>query len=141
MKFVADVMLGRLARMMRFHGYDVEYDNKATDEQLLQRSRYRILLTKDRELHQRANRLNVYFVQNVGAKKQLIEIQNQFPDQQKETRCIECNEKLRVVRKQKVAHLVPPFIFQQQKRFLQCPQCARIYWMGTHYQQMMRMLK
>ena len=50
MRFVADVMLGRLARFLRFRGYDVEYDHRATDEELLLKSRRRIVLTKDRPL-------------------------------------------------------------------------------------------
>jgi len=59
MKFVADVMLGRLVRFMRFAGYDVEYDTNARDNDLLHRSRYRTLLTRGRELAARAAKRKV----------------------------------------------------------------------------------
>jgi uncharacterized protein with PIN domain len=78
MKFVTDVMLGSLARLMRFHGYDVEYDNTADDETLKKRSAHRILLTKDRELFKRIRKDRVYLVQNMGGRNQLREIQKQF---------------------------------------------------------------
>jgi len=54
-KFIADVMLGKLARWLRILGYDVAYDPNADDEALVQRAvnEGRILLTKDRRLVER----------------------------------------------------------------------------------------
>jgi uncharacterized protein with PIN domain len=40
-----------------------------------------------------------------------------------------------------VQHLVPPFVWKRQEQFLKCSQCERIYWTGTHYENMLRMLK
>jgi uncharacterized protein with PIN domain len=141
MKFVADVMLGTLARLMRFHGYDVEYDNKADDETLKKRSVRRILLTKDRELFSHIREGRVYLVQNIGGKNQFREIQKQFPIGNAGSRCIECNFQLRLIRKDKVEHLVPPFVFKRYNQFFLCRSCSRIYWKGTHFEQMLRMLE
>jgi uncharacterized protein with PIN domain len=141
MKFVADVMLGSLARLMRFYGYDVEYANTADDETLKKRSTYRILLTKDRELFSRVRKDRAYLVQNTGGKNQLREIQKQFPIGNAGSRCIECNFKLRMIRKEKVEHLVPPFVFKRYNRFFFCRSCSRIYWKGTHFERMLRMLE
>jgi uncharacterized protein with PIN domain len=143
MRFIADVMLGRLARFLRFHGYDVEYDNHATDQELLQRSRRRILLTRDRPLA--ARRKNIYLVKTSGAENQLEEIQSVFPlpagNSLRPIRCMVCNSRIRRIAKKKVAHLVPPFIFRRHDNFFLCPDCRRIYWEGTHYEAMMRMIK
>lgn len=141
MKFVADVMLGSLARLMRFHGYDVEYDNQAEDVFLLKRSRYRIVLTKDRALSESIRNGNVYLVRGVGGRNQIQEIRKAFPALNTRARCVECNARLRVIRKQRVEHLIPPFVFQKHESFFHCPFCRRIYWTGTHFERMRRMLE
>ena len=134
MKFVADVMLGRLARLMRFEGYDVEYDNTATDEELKRKSRYRLLLTKDRPLSRSVLRKNVCLIQGTGTQDQLSEIRSRFPLQKNaRVRCLICNIALRRVRKRSVEHLVPPFVFQRCTDFYLCSNCRRIYWKGTHH--------
>src|SRR5262245_12032513 len=120
MKFVADVMLGRLARFMRFAGYDVEYDRDAKDDDLFQRSRYRTLLTRDRELAARTVNRKVYFVQTIGAENQLKEIRKSFPSKHDTPRCLLCNYPIHKVKKESVHHLVPPFVFQSQSDFFRC---------------------
>jgi uncharacterized protein with PIN domain len=140
-KFVADVMLGRLARFMRFAGYDVEYDRSAKDDDLFQRSRYRILLTRDRELVARAAKRKVYFVQTTGAENQLEEIRRLFPLQNGTPRCLLCNYPIRKVKKEIVRHLVPPFIYRSQSDFFRCKKCGKIYWKGTHFERMSRVIQ
>jgi uncharacterized protein with PIN domain len=141
MKFIADVMLGRLARFMRFAGYDVEYDSKATDDFLYHRARYRTLLTRDRELSQRALNRKVYFVQTTGAENQLEEIHKRFPIENASPRCLICNVKISRIAKQKVSHLVPPFVYRSQEQFFHCRRCNRIYWKGTHFDHLARLMK
>jgi len=140
MKFVADVMLGSLTKLMRFAGYDVDYDNSADDETLRKQSN-RILLTKDRELAASIPSRRVYLVDSIGGQKQLEEVRKKFPIQQKAPRCMECNGKLSRIHKRNIQHLVPPFVFNGQSDFLRCLSCARVYWSGTHYEKMVRMLK
>ena len=142
MKFVADVMLGRLARLMRFSGYDVEYDSGADDETLLEASRRRTLLTKDHELAARASKRRGYLVRNIGALRQLEEIRRQFPLSISVTpRCLDCNVSIRKLPKRKVEHLVPPYVFARYTRFHVCPRCRKVYWQGTHFEHLLRMLK
>jgi uncharacterized protein with PIN domain len=141
MKFIADVMLGRLARFMRFAGYDVEYDSKATDDFLFQRARYKTLLTRDRELARRASKRKVYFVQTTGAENQLEEIQKQFPLKNTSPRCLLCNRSIVRVAKKKISHLVPPFVYRTQERFFRCKCCNQIYWKGTHFDRLSRVIQ
>jgi hypothetical protein len=141
MKFVADVMLGRLARLMRFSGYDVEYDSSADDETLLIKSGKRILLTKDNELAKRAAK-RAYLVQTAGGVNQLHEIQQSFPISGRATpRCLLCNIRIKRIAKRKVQYLVPPYVFARLDRFHVCPGCSKVYWEGTHFEHLLRMIK
>lgn len=140
-RFIADVMLGRLARLMRFNGYDVEYDRTARDPDLLRKAPRRTLLTKDRALAASGKRKHVYLVQSVGAEKQFEEIRREFSQSSSSTRCLVCNHQIRKIRKDKVRHLVPPFVYDRQSGFYRCPHCRRVYWKGTHFERMSRVRK
>jgi uncharacterized protein len=134
-------MLGSLARRMRFAGYDVRYDNHADDEELKSLTRNRTLLTKDRPLAACVHPSRVYLIKSIGGERQLEEIRERFPIREKSPRCMECNGKLSRVRKGSIQHLIPPFVFNTQSDFLRCLSCSRVYWSGTHYEKMVRMLK
>ena len=56
MKFLADSMLGKLARWLRMLGHDVTYNVELDDNVLLEvaKKENRVLLTRDLELYQRA---------------------------------------------------------------------------------------
>ena len=56
MKFLADSMLGKLARWLRMLGHDVTYNIQLNDNELLElaKKENRVLLTKDLELYKRA---------------------------------------------------------------------------------------
>ena len=55
--------------------------------------------------------------------------------------CLECNQPLLERSKQEVKDRVPPYVFQTQNQYMECPACHRIYWRGTHWQAMTRKLK
>jgi hypothetical protein len=57
------------------------------------------------------------------------------------TMCLECNQPLMEKSKQQVKDLVPPYVFQTQNQYMECPKCHRIYWRGTHWQRMTEKLK
>jgi uncharacterized protein with PIN domain len=142
-KFIADVMLGKLARWLRILGYDVAYDPKADDEALVQRAvnEGRILLTKDRRLVERWRKKlrqhGYLLLDSDDWREQLrqtvahfgLDIRNhQF------TRCPDCNGVLEAVSKESVRYRVPFFVFTQHEHFARCSQCGKIYWAGSHYE-------
>ena len=49
------------------------------------------------------------------------------------SRCILCNVELKDIAKDKVKEKVPEYVYQTQKDFITCPKCKRIYWPGTHW--------
>ncbi len=54
--------------------------------------------------------------------------------------CLECNQPLVARDKQAVQHLVPPRVRESQAHYTECPACHRIYWQGTHWQNMVKKL-
>lgn len=52
------------------------------------------------------------------------------------SRCLLCNILLDQIPQEEAEGKVPDFILHQQKNFFQCPQCLRIYWQGSHQENM-----
>ena len=52
------------------------------------------------------------------------------------SRCLLCNEPIVEISHQEAEGKVPDFIFLQQKDFYRCPKCGRIYWQGSHLDNM-----
>lgn len=142
-RFVADVMLGRLARWLRALGYDTLYDSKWDDAPLaeLARMERRILLTRDVELTRRRG-VQYVLIQDDRVFRQLTQLVHELNLNAAEafTRCIECNAELEVVETKDVAEKLPPYVLATQTRFKQCPQCEKIYWRGTHWNHMQAIL-
>ena len=55
--------------------------------------------------------------------------------------CLECNQPLVARSKQEVADRIPPYVFQTQSEYVECPTCHRVYWKGTHWQAMVKKIK
>ncbi len=55
--------------------------------------------------------------------------------------CLECNQPLEERGREQVQDLVPPYVFQTQQQYMECPACHRIYWRGTHWEAMTRKLE
>jgi uncharacterized protein with PIN domain len=135
-RFAADVMVGKLARWLRFLGHDTFYSNRAEDSYLksLCRSEKRILLTRDRELCRQLGNPLSYRVENVHIQDQLTEVSLAFGLGRFDLplRCSRCNGALLAIEKPRVENRVPPYVFLTQRVFSICGGCGKIYWQGTH---------
>jgi len=145
-RFVLDVHLGRLASYLRLAGLDVAYRNDCTDEELAQVSHEadRILLTRDRELLKRNVITRGYFVRETNPRHQLAEVIRRFDLARRLapfTRCGRCNGLLGPARKEAVADRLPPRVRSSRDDFLQCSGCGRVYWEGTHVEQIRKFLR
>ena len=140
-RFVADAMLGRLAKWLRMMGYDVTFFNDADDLVLLRHARAesRLLLTRDRALARRAGAFGV-MVHSQRLEEQLRELaaRGLIDGPLDETRCPVCNARLEELSKEDARDRVPPYVYQTQDEFYVCPQCHRVYWAGTHWQNVTR---
>jgi len=136
-------MLGKLAKWLRLMGFDTFYSNTAEDDFLMEMSlrEKRILLTRDRPLVARMGEA-AYFVQNIFLPEQLKEVVTRFKLNHFHLpgRCSICNGSLVSISKSSVEGQVPPYVFQTQKHFLQCGNCGKLYWEGTHLRHIEKMI-
>ena len=139
MKFLADAMLGRLAKWLRMLGYDTAYFPQLEDHDLVRMARAegRMLLTRDRELTKRKG-LRCLLIENDRFEEQMRQLLRDLDlnTDSSFSRCARCNTVLRSVSKEEVKEQVPPYILRQHVYFRLCPQCDKVYWRGTHWQRM-----
>jgi hypothetical protein len=145
-RFVLDVHLGRLAKLLRMLGFDSLYSNDLDDGDLsrISHEQTRIVLTRDRELLKRAIISHGYCVRSDRPLEQLIEVLQRFDLKAKIrpfTRCLRCDALLEDVETAKIASLVPPYVARTYDRFRICPGCGRVYWQGSHWESMRRFLE
>jgi uncharacterized protein with PIN domain len=137
-RFIADTMLGKLARWLRILGYDTLYYREIEDHALLQiaRSQHRWLLTRDATMIRERRPENTTFIRDDHLKDQLKQVfmELRVKLDRPLMRCLECNDELVPLPKKQAQPLVPEFVYQTQQQFSRCPACLRVYWAGTHYQ-------
>ena len=141
MKFIADVMVGRLAKYLRMAGYDVAYINNIKDDMIIEiaRNKDRIILTRDRLMLERKEIKNhiikSVFIKDDGLSAQLKQVKYELNIDLKPSlkRCIKCNARLEEIKKEHVRKKVPPYVYSTQDYFLLCTGCKKLYWRGTHY--------
>ena len=149
-KFIVDNNVGKLAKWLRIMGYDAllfkeEDDGKMVKVALAQN---RVILTKDTQIMRRrlvtSGRIRAILVEDSDAKAQLqqvVEALNLDYQFRPFSICLECNQNLVERGKDEVRDLVPPYVFNAQSQYMECPSCHRIYWRGTHWQAMSRELE
>jgi uncharacterized protein len=146
MRFVADTHLGRLAAYLRMLGFDTLYRNDYADEDLarLSASEDRILLTRDRGLLMRTAVTRGSYLRAKEPAQQLAELLQRFDLARAITpfrRCMHCNAILRLIPKETISDRLLPQTRQHFNEFYNCPQCGRIYWKGSHYRRMHRLIE
>lgn len=132
-------MLGTLAKWLRILGYDTLFDPALNDHQLvrLARAEGRVLLTRDRELARRRG-LRVLLVASEQLDAQIRQVLAELDLEPRRSfsRCPVCNELLEKIAPEQARSRVPAYVAQTHRTFRACPSCRRVYWRGTHWQQM-----
>jgi uncharacterized protein with PIN domain len=145
-RFIADAMLGKLAKWLRVLGVDVLYEPQVSDPQLLHWARRegRVLLTRDRGLVHRRRLPRYLLIESDYYHEQVRQVVQTFALHrtfQVFTRCLRCNTPLCGVAKPAVAERVPPYVYATQAAFKYCRRCDQVYWGGTHRENMLRQLQ
>jgi uncharacterized protein with PIN domain len=145
-RFVLDVHLGRLARYMRLLGFDAAYRNDYSDGEIigLSRGERRIILTRDRGILKHRAVTHGHWMRNTSPREQLEEVVRGFDLRARVrpfTRCMECNGELRAVGRDTVLEQIPPRVANVFQDFSRCAGCARVYWRGSHYEQLARLVE
>jgi hypothetical protein len=144
-RFVLDAHLGRLAAYLRMLGFDALYRNDYDDPTLagISVEQRRILLTCDRKLLMRKQITHGYLVRSRQPHEQLREVVTRLDlrnNLRPFSRCLHCNGLIRPVAKALIQDQLLPHTRAHQEVFGQCDRCRKIYWKGTHYQQMQRLI-
>ena len=141
MSFIADCMLGKLARWLRALGFDVRYSSKAGDDELLNIARRegRTLLTRDTRLLERAKAGPSLLIRSEKWDEQVIQVLSEFDlmgEVRAFSRCLDCNRMVKPLAKEKARNLVAPFVLEHSRSFALCPDCGHVFWKGTHFDDM-----
>jgi len=140
-KFLADGMLGRLARWLRLLGYDTVFQTNRSKEKLVQLAieENRVFLTRDRKFTQREWPFSVVYVfsENPGEQlKQVVVEMKLDPLSRRFSLCSLCNVPVQNVERERIVDSVPRDVWKREKSFWECPRCRRIYWKGGHWRRM-----
>ncbi|ADN03059.1 hypothetical protein STHERM_c21280 [Spirochaeta thermophila DSM 6192] len=131
-RFVLDVHLGKLARLLRICGFDSLYERDAEDLDIVRRAHEerRIILTRDRALLMRKEVTHGYCVRSDIPRTQLEEVIRRFHlerNVQPFSRCPLCNTPLSPVHPAEAP--------------VTCPSCGKTYWKGSHYRNLFILLQ
>jgi uncharacterized protein with PIN domain len=134
-------MLGKLAKWLKILGFDAVFFSKIEDSELLilAHKEGRILLTRDNGLLEKSHDIQTLFIGSEDWNEQVEQVLDEYKlwqNIQPYSRCIECNVELKNLPKSRAKNLVTPFVFEKAEVFAICPSCGRIFWKGTHHEDM-----
>lgn len=148
--FVADAMLGSVARKLRIFGFDTLYIANADDSEILKIGvdQGRVILTADKELFKR--------VVKAGARGVLVNGGSDLEDlvhilskngitaigmEDIGSRCSRCNGLLERRTPEQVREGIPAKVTANHAEFFQCIECGKVYWEGSHLEQIRALAK
>ncbi|KBG74431.1 hypothetical protein N062_03039 [Mycobacterium tuberculosis MAL010106] len=145
-RFVVDVNLGQLARLLRLLGFDTRWSSAADDPTLADISlgEQRILLTRDRGLLKRRAITHGLFVHSQHPEEQALEVLRRLDLNGRLaplSRCLRCNGELAAVSKDEVIGQLEPLTRRYYESFSRCFGCGRIYWPGSHHARLVRLVE
>lgn len=150
MKFIVDHNVGKLAKWLRMLGFDTVMFDAGDDSEMIAiaLSQGRVLLTRDTEIMKRRlvtiGRLKVVLIGSEEPQQQASQVVQALKlgkESKPFTLCLECNQLLVKRSRQEVEGRVPPYVFQTQDEYMECPSCHRVYWKGSHWQAMTRKME
>ncbi len=147
--FLADAMLGNIARKLRILGFDTAYMAHAHDDEILKIGieQDRVILTADKELFKRIVKVGARGVLVSGSASELEELVHILSENGITSiamngigsRCSVCNGHLEGRTSDQVRNddcnndlIVPDKVIACHNQFFQCIACGKIYWEGGH---------
>jgi uncharacterized protein len=150
--FLADAMLGNIARKLRIFGFDTVYMAQAHDDEILKIGieQDRVILTADKELFKRIVKAGARGVLVSGGASELEDLVHILTKNGITSvgmngigsRCSVCNGPLEERTSDQVKNddcnnnddviVVPDKVIACHNQFFQCTACGKIYWEGGH---------
>lgn len=137
-RFILDVHLGALARLLRLLGFDTWYRGDYEDQEIVEAAGRtgRIILTRDRGLLMRRAVTHGYRLRSQDPVTQAAEVVRRFDLADTSapfTRCPRCNGIVEWVSKESIRDRVEAGTFAGYESFYECRSCGQVYWRGSHY--------
>ncbi len=145
-KFLADINLGNIVKYMRVLGLDLYYDSLLSTREIIEISKRenRVILTKSRKLLKFKDVSHVIFIRP-GTTTEQIRLIIDYLDIKDNikpfSRCLRCNTLLNNVLKEKILDRIPPKTKEFCDEYVQCTSCDKIYWKGTQFINMKKVVK
>jgi hypothetical protein len=139
MKFLVEDSLTKLAKKLRFLGFDTEICSRNEIEGAV--SNRDVFLTKSRKALEIAMRFRIrcYLIKSENWKSQLKSVVHRFRISHKDidvlSRCSKCNGELEIASLEDLCG-VPDYILLTKENFSKCKNCGHIYWKGSHVEHM-----
>lgn len=145
-QFICDRMLGKLAHWLRIIGYDTLYNSDEPIPRLLSQMRdsKRILLTRSLRLLREITYPYKRWIESDLWQEQIRQVVLEFNLETQNfllSRCSLCNILVEKTNVEIVRDRIPDYIAQNMDEFYTCPSCNRIYWNGTHCENIINKLK
>jgi uncharacterized protein with PIN domain len=140
-RFIADVHLGKLTRLLRMMGLDTAYRRDCSDAEIIEISlaEHRVILTRDRGILKTGAVTHGYYVRSSVPEEQAREVLARFDlvsEARPFTRCVTCNGTLLPARKEDVVDRLPGRSAVVFDEFFRCGECGKVYWKGSHFDEM-----
>ena len=126
-------------------GIDTAYRNNYTDKEIvtIAAEEKRVVLTRDVGLLKHKCIAHGYWLRSQQPEEQLTEVTKRFSlcyCIQPFSRCMACNGELHSVEKEEIIHELLPLVREYYNEFYQCSQCKKIYWKGSHFENMQQFI-
>ncbi|MHA1224578.1 MAG: Mut7-C RNAse domain-containing protein [Candidatus Heimdallarchaeaceae archaeon] len=147
-KFYADSMLGKLSRFLRFFGYDTLYRTSESIGEMLATSskEKRIVLSQSKDVIRVCKKNNIKSLQvpttTIQDQLKLLkkELALDFSIPPKTMLCSICNGKLDKKDKEELLDQIPKGTAKFYTDFWQCKNCGKVFWMGSHWEDIKRII-
>ena len=144
-KFVVDVNLGKLAYKLRLLGFDTLFRNNLEDEEIvmLAEKQNRTVLTRDKGILTRNRVVQGYWLRSSQPREQLSEVVDRLmlADKMKPfSRCTICNGYL-IKATGEALQKLDSETASYYDEFWECSNCGKLYWKGTHYGHILKLIK
>ncbi len=145
-RFVADVNVMKLGKLLLFLGFDVAISSTFTDSWVARIAfeEKRVVLTRDTDLLKRNKIVHARRLREDRPFEQLRETLDFFGLTGPFlffSRCTDCNRALVKIQKEKIINELEPKTKMYYNDFYICPGCGKIFWKGSHYYHMKKRIE
>lgn len=142
MRFICDAMLGKLAKYLRLLGLDAVYIRPSAPWPVADDGEETCFVTRRRSPTGCRRTIRVGSDNAIDQLREIRGVIRPLIDDEKAlARCIKCNVVLETVGREEIEAVVPEYVFHRYLRFTRCRTCGRVYWEGSHVENIRRAIK